>query len=196
MTRILQNRTPGEDKFHGFLGRKCRIRGSQLDELRAQKHVQIRKICPKFCIFNRRESVENGLFRCLIRAINRHFPTPKWPDLPCFLAKGSRKSFAGQISGRATVAPVKNDDFGGVFLPPCGQAVFVTENISRNGKHSLLSPEHIMFRGLKNGSNITSRSRLFAGQSEEANHPFPKPTSGTKSTKKGRSGGVLFKKAD
>lgn len=27
------------------------------------------------------------------------------------------------------------------FQPPCGQAVFVTENISRNGKHSLLSPE-------------------------------------------------------
>lgn len=64
------------------------------------------------------------------------------------------------------------------------------------GKHSLLSPEHTMFRDSKNGSNITSRSRLFAGQSEEASHPFPKPTSGIKSTKKGRSGGVLFKKAD
>ena len=37
-----------------------------------------------------------------------------------------------------------------------------------------------MFRGLKNGSNITFRFRLFAGQSEEANHPFPKPISGTK----------------
>lgn len=65
-----------------------------------------------------------------------------------------------------------------------------------HGKHSLLSPEHTMFRDSKNGSNITSRSRLFAGQSEEASHPFPKPTSGIKSTKKGRSGGVLFKKAD
>ena len=92
--------------------------------------------------------------------------------------------------------PVKNDDFGGVSHPLAGKLFSVTKSISRNGKHSLLSPEHIMFRGLKNGSNITSRSRLFAGQSEEANHPFPKPTSGTKSTKKGRSGGVLFKKAD
>lgn len=62
MTKILQNRTPGEDKFHGFLGRKCRIRGSQLDELRPQKRVQIREICPKFCILNRRKSVENELF--------------------------------------------------------------------------------------------------------------------------------------
>ena len=101
-----------------------------------------------------------------------------------------------EISGWHTGCPVKKRRLRRSFPPPCGQAVFVTENISRNGKHSLLSPEHIMFRGLKNGSNITSRSRLFAGQSEEANHPFPKPTSGIKSTKKGRSGGVLFKKAD
>ena len=33
------------------------------------------------------------------------------------------------------------------FPPPCGQAVFVTENISRNGKHSLLSPEHFLCSG-------------------------------------------------
>ena len=92
--------------------------------------------------------------------------------------------------------PVKNDDFGGVFHPLAGKLFSVTKSISRNGKHSLLSPEHIMFRGLKNGSNITSRSRLFAGQSEEANRPFPKPTSGTKPIKKGRFAGVLFKKAD
>ena len=112
-----------------------------MDELRPQKHVQIREFCPKFCILNRPKSVENGLFRSLIRAINRHFPTPKWPDLLCFLAKGSRKSFAGQISGRATVAPVKNDDFGGVFHPLAGKLFSVTKSISRNGKHSLLSPE-------------------------------------------------------
>lgn len=37
-----------------------------------------------------------------------------------------------------------------------------------------------MFLTSKNESNITPRSRLFAGQSEEANRPFPKPTSGTK----------------
>ena len=30
-----------------------------------------------------------------------------------------------------------------------------------------------MFLTPKNGSNITSRSRLFAGQSEEANYPVP-----------------------
>lgn len=110
---------------------KCRIRGSRLDELRAQKHVQIRKICPKFCIFNRRKSVENELFRCLSGAINRHFSTPKWPDLPCFLAKVSRKSFAGQISGRATVAPVKSDDFGGVFPPPLRASCFLLRNLFR-----------------------------------------------------------------
>ena len=179
-----------------FNSSKWRVGNPLFDELRAQKYVQIRKICPKFCIFNRRKSVENELFRCLIGAINRHFPTPKWPDLPCFLAKGSRKSFAGQISGRATVAPVKNDDFGGVFHPLAGKLFSVTKSISRNGKHSLLSPEHIMFRGLKNGSNNTPRSHLFAGQSEEANHPFPKPTSGTKRIKKKGPQGVLFKKTD
>lgn len=113
-----------------------------------------------------------------------------------FLRRAFEKPSPAKISGRATVAPVKNDDFGGVFHPLAGKRFCVTENISRNGKHSLLSPEHTMFRDSKNGSNITSRSRLFAGQSEEASHPFPKPTSGIKSTKKGRSGGVLFKKAD
>ena len=76
--------------------------------------------------------------------------------------------------------PVKNDDFGGVFVPLAGKLFCVTENISRNGKHSLPGAKHIMFLTPKNGSNITSRSRLFTGQSEEANHPFPKPTSGTK----------------
>ena len=114
-----------------FNSSKWRVGNPLFDELRAQKYVQIRKICPKFCIFNRRKSVENELFRCLIGAINRHFPTPKWPDLPCFLAKGSRKSFAGQISGRATVAPVKNDDFGGVFHPLAGKLFSVTKSISR-----------------------------------------------------------------
>lgn len=167
-----------------------------MDELRPQKHVQIREFCPKFCILNRPKSVENGLLRCLIGAINRHFSTPKWPDLPCFLAKGVSKILRRQNFGSGHGGPGKKRRLRRSFPPPCGQAVFVTENISRNGKHSLLSPEHIMFRGLKNGSNITSRSRLFAGQSEEANHPFPKPISGTKSTKKGRSGGILFKKAD
>lgn len=44
-------------------------------------------------------------------------------------------------SGRATVAPVKNDDFGGVFHPLAGKLFSVTKSISRNGKHSLLSPE-------------------------------------------------------
>lgn len=90
--------------------------------------------------------------------------------------------------------PVKNDDFGGVFHPLAGKLFSVTKSISRNGKHSLPSPETYMFRGLKNGSNITSRSRLFAGQSEEANRPFPKPTSGTKPIKKGRPAGRLLQK--
>ena len=151
-----------------------------MDELRPQKHVQIREFCPKFCILNRPKSVENGLLRCLIGAINRHFSTPKWPDLPCFLAKGVSKILRRQNFGSGHGGPGKKRRLRRSFPPPCGQAVFVTENISRNGKHSLLSPEHIMFRGLKNGSNITSRSRLFAGQSEEANRPFPKPISGTK----------------
>ena len=134
-----------------FNSSKWRVGNPLFDELRAQKYVQIRKICPKFCIFNRRKSVENELCRCLIGAINRHFPTPKWPDLPCFLAKGSRKSFAGQISGRATVAPVKNDDFGGVFHPLAGKLFSVTKSISRNGKHSLPGPKHIMFLPLTTG---------------------------------------------
>ena len=93
--------------------------------------------------------------------------------------------------------PVKNDDFGGVFHPLAGKLFSVTKSISRNGKHSLPpGAKHIMFLTPKNGSNITPRSRLFAGQSEEANRPFPKPTSGTKPIKKGRFAGVLFKKAD
>ena len=54
-----------------------------------------------------------------------------------------------------------------------------------------------MFRGLKNGSNITSRSRLFAGQRKEANLPFPKPTSGTKPAKwKGPKGSSFQKVTD
>ena len=97
-------------------------------------------------------------------------------------------------SGRATVAPVKNDDFGGVFHPLAGKLFSVTKSISRNGKHSLPGAKHIMFLTPKNGSNITSRSHLFAGQSEEANHPFPKPTSGTKPIKKGRPAGRLLQK--
>ena len=60
--------------------------------------------------------------------------------------------------------PVKSDDFGGAFLPLVGKLFCVTENISRNGKHSLLSPEQVLFRGLKNGSNIPPRFHLFAGQ--------------------------------
>ena len=32
-------------------------------ELRPQKRVQIREICPKFCILNRRKSVENELLK-------------------------------------------------------------------------------------------------------------------------------------
>lgn len=47
--------------------------------------------------------------------------------------------------------PGKNDDFGGVFLPFAGELFCVTENISSNGKHNLLSPEHTMFRGSKTG---------------------------------------------
>lgn len=53
-----------------------------------------------------------------------------------------------------------------------------------------------MFRGLKNGSNITSRSRLFAGQRKEANHPFPKPTSGTKPVKMEGAEGLALPKSD
>jgi len=90
--------------------------------------------------------------------------------------------------------PVKNDDFGGVFHPLAGKLFSVTKSISRNGKHSLPGAKHIMFLTPKNGSNITSRSHLFAGQSEEANHPFPKPTSGTKPIKIGRPAGRLLQK--
>ena len=92
--------------------------------------------------------------------------------------------------------PVKNDDFGGVFHPLAGKLFSVTKSISRNGKHSLPGAKHIMFLPPKNGSNITSRSRLFAGQSEEANHPCPEADIGNKTDQKGRFAGVLFKKAD
>ena len=54
-------------------------------------------------------------------------------------------------SGRATVAPVKNDDFGGVFHPLAGKLFSVTKSISRNGKHSLPGAKHIMFLPLKTG---------------------------------------------
>ena len=76
--------------------------------------------------------------------------------------------------------PVKNDDFGGVFLPLAGKLFSVTKSISRNGKHSLPSPETYNVSDPQNGSNITSRSHLFTGQSEKANRPFLKSTSGTK----------------
>ena len=33
----------------------------------------------------------------------------------------------------------------------------------------MLSPEQVLFRGLKNGSNIPPRFHLFAGQQKEAN---------------------------
>ena len=42
---------------------------------------------------------------------------------------------------RHTGCLVKNDDFGGVFHPLAGKLFSVTKSISRNGKHSLLSPE-------------------------------------------------------
>ncbi len=53
-----------------------------------------------------------------------------------------------------------------------------------------------MFRGLKNGSNIPSRSRLFAGQRKETNRPFPKPTSGTKPVKMDGPGRLALPKSD
>lgn len=164
-------------------------------ELRPQKRVQIREICPKFCILNRRKSVENELLKSDSGDKPPLFHA-KMAGSSLFSGEGVSKILRRLNFGSGHGGPGKKRRLRRSFPPPCGQAVFVTENISRNGKHSLLSPEHIMFRGLKNGSNITPRSHLFAGQSEEANHPFPKPTSGTKSTKKGRSGGVLFKKAD
>ena len=125
-----------------FYDAKCRIRGSQLDELRPQKHVQIREFCPKFCILNRPKSVENGLLQCLIGAINRHFSTPKWPDLPCFLAKGVSKILRRQNFGSGHGGPGKKRRLRRSFPPPpAGKLFSVTKSISRNGKHSLLSPE-------------------------------------------------------
>ena len=46
-----------------------------------------------------------------------------------------------KIRSRHMGCPVKNDDFGGVFHPLAGKLFSVTKSISRNGKHSLLSPE-------------------------------------------------------
>ena len=99
---------------------------------------------------------------------------------PHFWAKGAGHPSAVKIRSRHMGCPVKNDDFGGV-PPPLRASCFLLRNLFRVTENTACwVPKHIMFRGLKNGSNITSRSRLFAGQSEEANRPFPKPTSGTK----------------
>lgn len=127
MTKILQNRTPGEDKFHGFLGRKCRIRGSQLDELRPQKRVQIREICPKFCILNRRKSTENELFRCLIGAINRHFSTPKMAGSFLFSGEEGSKILRRVNFESGHGGPGKKRRLRRSFPSPCGQAVFCYE---------------------------------------------------------------------
>ena len=103
---------------------------------------------------------------------------------PHFWAKGAGHPSAVKIRSRHMGCPVKNDDFGGV-PPPLRASCFLLRNLFRVTENTACwVPKHIMFRGLKNGSNITSRSRLFAGQSEEANRPFPKPTSGTKPIKK------------
>lgn len=109
-------------------------------ELRPQKRVQIREICPKFCILNRRKSVENELLK-----------SDSGDKPPLFHAKMAGSSL---FSGEGVSKILRRLNFGSghgghgkkrrlrrSFPPPCGQAVFVTENISRNGKHSLLSPE-------------------------------------------------------
>ena len=143
-----------------------------------QKRARFHECCPEFCGFILRKWDSQSPLSLFEMAI---FPS----KYALFLRRAFEKPLPAKISGRATVAPVKNDDFGGVSHPLAGKRFCVTENISRNGKHSLLSPEHTMFRDSKNGSNITPRSRLFAGQSEEANSPFPKSISGTKQHRNG-----------
>ena len=101
-------------------------------------------------------------------------PFPRfWGDFFCSmtlnLARRVSKTLRRlKIWSRHTGCPVKSDDFGGASPPLAGKLFCVTENISRNGKHSLLSPEQVLFRGLKNGSNITPRFPLFVGQHKEA----------------------------
>ena len=124
----------------------------------------------------------------LIGAIGS-FSSLKWQfflqSMRCFLWMSFEKPSMAKISGRATVTPGKKRRLRRSFPSPCGKRFCVTENISRNGKHSLLSPEHTMFRDSKTGRISRPVPRLFAGQSEEANSPFPKSISGTKQHRNG-----------
>lgn len=77
------------------------------------------RICPVFCAVMCKNEVLQSQFRVkMARA--------RWPP---------------RNRSRHTGCPVKNDDFGGVFNPLAGKLFSVTKFISRNGKHSLLSPE-------------------------------------------------------
>ena len=138
-------------------------------------------------------SSENGI-------VSRHFLSLKWQfslqSMRYFLQRAFEWPSPAKISGRATVAPVKNDDFGGVSPPLEGKRFCVTENISRNGKHSLLCPEHTMFRDSKTGrisrpvpacspANLKRRTARSRSRHREQNR-----------SKKEGPQGVLFKKAD
>lgn len=110
-------------------------------ELRPQKRVQIREICPKFCILNRRKSVENELLKSDSGDKPPLFHA-KMAGSSLFSGEGVSKILRRLNFGSGHGGPGKKRRLRRSFSPPpCGQAVFVTENISRNGKHSLLSPE-------------------------------------------------------
>ena len=137
----------------------------------------------------------------------RAVSVPDWSDKPplshakmagssLFSGEGISKILRRPNFGSGHGGPGKKRRLRRNFPPPPLRAsCFLLRNLFRVTENTACRvPKHIMFRGLKNGSNITSRSRLFAGQSEEANHPFPKPTSGTKPIKKGRPAGRLIQK--
>ena len=81
---------------------------------------------------------------------------------------------------RHTGCPVKSDDFGGTFLPLAGKLFCVTENISRNGKHSLLSPETYNVPGTQKRVEHSAPFPLVRRPAKRGEHRVPSMLPGTK----------------
>ena len=83
--------------------------------------------------------------------------------------------------------PVKKRRLRRSFQPPCGQAVFVTENISRNGKHSLLSPETYNVPGTQKRVEYHVLFPLVRRPAQRGEPPVPEADIGNKTGQNGRA---------
>lgn len=88
---------------------------------------------------------------------------------------------------RHTGCPVKNDDFGGVFNPLAGKLFSVTKPISRNGKHSLLSPETYNVPGTQKRVEYHVPFPLVRRPAQRGEPPVPEADFGNKTGQNGRA---------